>query len=190
MFTTDLTDEQLASLAKNNDKKAQDTLFSRYDKVIKSIIRRYIYCGNDDLYQVGAMGLLSAIKNYDRSSRFDSFAYACINNKVRSELRKNNSLKNQPLIDYVPLSGFGDGDSDKTEILVDVSSCPEATYIKKEKIKEVESIIKDSLSNLEYDILALFLQEYSYSEIASKTGKTEKAVDNALQRIRKKLRKI
>lgn len=188
MNLNDMTDEQLVEVAKTESGKAAEILVKRYDGLIKRIIRRYIYCGNDDLYQVGAMGLLSAIKNFDGVSKFDKFAYICINNKIRSELRKDNTKKNEPLIDYIPLSGYGDGDADKTEILVDVASCPEVQYIKKEKINEIENIIKDTLSDLEYKILALFLQEYSYEEIGKKIEKSGKSVDNALQRIRKKLR--
>ena len=88
----------------------------------------------------------------------------------------------------MPLTGYGDGDLDKTEIIIDVNLGPEATYLDKEKKQEIESLIRDTLSPLEYKILALFLQEYSYAEIGKKVNKSEKAVDNALQRIRKKLR--
>lgn len=184
----DLSDKQIAELAKTDKNKALETLLFRYDGVIRKIIRKYIFGGSDDLYQVGSMALLSAVKNYNGVSKFESFAYTCINNAIRSELRKNNSKKNSPLIDYVPLTGYGDGDLDKTEIIIDVNLGPEATYLDKEKKQEIESLIRDTLSRLEYKILALFLQEYSYAEIGEKVNKSEKAVDNALQRIRKKLR--
>ena len=184
----DFSDEQIVELAKTNINKALEILLLRYDSVIRKIIRKYIFSGSDDLYQVGAMGLLSAVNNFNGASKFESFAYTCINNAIRSELRKNNSKKNAPLIDYVPLSGYGDGDSDKTEIIIDVNLGPEATYLDKEKKQEIEFLIKDTLSQLEYKILALFLQEYTYAEIGNKVNKSEKAVDNALQRIRKKLR--
>lgn len=183
-----LSDEELVALAQTDKDKASETLIKRYDSTIKKIIRKYIFSGNDDLYQVGSIGLYSAIKNYDGVSKFESFAYACINNSIRSELRKNNSRKNQPLVDYVPLSGYGDGDSDKTEIIIDENLGPEERYLDKEKKQEIENVIKSQLSELEYKILALFLQEYSYQEIGLRIGKTDKAVDNALQRIRKKLR--
>ncbi len=183
-----LTDEQIIELAKTDKNKALEILLLRYDGVIRRIIRKYILGGSDDLYQVGAMALVSAVNNYNGVSKFESFAYTCINNAIRSELRKNNSKKNAPLIDYVPLTGYGDGDWDKTEILIDVNLGPEDTYLDKEIKQEIESVIKQTLSRLEYKILALFLQEYSYSEIGNKVNKSEKAVDNALQRIRKKLR--
>ncbi len=183
-----LSDEALVALAQS-DNQYSDEVFRRYDSAIKKLVRKYIYSGSDDLFQAGALGLYSAIKNYDGTSNFDSFAYTCINNSIRSELRKNNSKKNQPLIDYVPLTGYGDGDNDKTEILVDSSMGPEAQCLSNETKHEIEISIKESLSDLEYKILALFLQDYTYSEIGEKLLKSEKSVDNAVQRIRKKLRK-
>ena len=188
MVLEKLSDEELVALARIDKNKASETLLKRYDGIIKKIIRKYLFCVSDDLYQVGSIGLYSAIKNYDGVSKFESFAYTCINNSIRSELRKNNAKKNEPLVDYVPLTGYGDGDADKTEILIDEKLGPEDSYLDKEKKSEVEGVIRKELSDLEYKILALFLQEYSYQEIGEKIGKTSKAVDNALQRIRKKLR--
>lgn len=188
MVLEQMSDEELVKLARIDKNKASETIIKRYDGTIKKIIRKYIFSGNDDLYQVGSIGLYSAIQNFNGVSNFESFAYACINNSIRSELRKNNAKKNQPLVDYVPLSGYGDGDSDKTEILIDENLGPEALYIDNEKKQEIENLIRKELSQLEYNILALFLQEYSYQEIGDRIGKSDKAVDNALQRIRKKLR--
>ncbi len=183
-----LPDEKLIKLAKNGDNKASDTIVKRYDNLIKKIVRKYIYAGNDDLYQAGALGLCSAINNFDGVSIFESFAYTCINNAIRSELRKNNSKKNQPLIDYVPLTGYGDGDTDKTAVLVDSNMGPEDVCLDNERKSEIESNIEKVLSELEYNIFALFLQDYSYAEIGAKIGKDDKSVDNALQRIRRKLK--
>ncbi len=188
MSFDNLSDEQLINLSKNGDNKAMDAIIRRYDRQINNIVRKYIYAGNDDLYQVGALGLYSAINNYDGVSKFENFAYTCINNAIRSELRKNKSKKNQPLIDYVPLTGYSDGDTDKIAILVDSSMGPEDVCLDNERKKEIEKSIEESLSELEYNILALFLQDYSYTEIGARIGKDDKTVDNALQRIRKKLR--
>lgn len=188
MEVKNLSDEALVALVKFDNKQLSSEVFRRYDGVIKKLVRKYICFENDDLFQAGALGLYSAIKNYDGTSKFDSFAYTCINNSIRSELRKNNSKKNQPLIDYVPLTGYGDGDNDKTEILVDSSMGPEDLCLSNESKHEIEENIKECLSDLEYKILALFLQGHSYFEIAKRLSKTEKSVDNAIQRIRKKLR--
>ena len=188
MDLNSLSDEQLINLAKNGDNKASGVIVKRYDNLIKKIVRKYIYSGNDDLYQAGALGLCSAINNFDGVSIFENFAYICINNSIRSELRKNSTKKNQPLTDYVPLSGYGDGDSDKTVVLVDSSMGPEDVCLDNERKSEIEKNIEKILSELEYNIFALFLQDYSYTEIGARLGKDEKSVDNALQRIRKKLK--
>jgi RNA polymerase sporulation-specific sigma factor len=188
MNVKEMSDEALVLLAKEENKQAYEEIHKRYDGAIKKIVRKYIYCGNDDLYQVGSLGVYSAVKNFDGVSKFEGFAYTCINNAIRSELRKLNSKKNEPLIGYIPLTGYGDGDSDKMEILIDSGLTPEGVCLDKENKFEIEVCIKESLSKLEYKILALFLQDYSYNEIAIKINKTEKAVDNAIQRIRKKLR--
>ncbi len=188
MNLKEMSDEALVILAKGDSEQAYEEIHRRYDGTIKKIVRKYIYCGNDDLYQVGALGFYSAVKNFDAVSKFDSFAYTCINNAIRSELRKYNAKKNEPLIDYIPLTGYGDGDSDKMEILIDSGLTPEGVFLNNENKLEIEACIKESLSKLEYKILALFLQGFTYLEIANKINKTEKTVDNALQRIRKKLR--
>ena len=86
------------------------------------------------------------------------------------------------------MTGYGDGDSDKTVVLVDSSMGPEDVCLDNERKSEIENNIEKILSELEYNIFALFLQDYSYTEIGARLGKDEKSVDNALQRIRKKLK--
>ena len=104
MEVKNLSDEALVALVKFDNKQLSSEVFRRYDGVIKKLVRKYICFENDDLFQAGALGLYSAIKNYDGTSKFDSFAYTCINNSIRSELRKNNSKKNQPLFEYFSIS--------------------------------------------------------------------------------------
>ncbi|MBQ7235891.1 MAG: sigma-70 family RNA polymerase sigma factor, partial [Clostridia bacterium] len=149
------------------------------------------YCSDadrDDLRQVGAMALYSAVDNYNGQSNFKAFAYTCINNSVLSALRSNNRKKNEPLKNYIPLSGFGDGDMDKSEVIVDIQAGPEDFLIDSEKREEVETTIKNTLSELEFKIFNLNIQGYTYEEISKKIGKDDKSVDNAIQRIRRKLR--
>ena len=185
-----LTDEELVNIAKRDKGKPFETIIERYDKIIRAIVNKY-FCldvDRDDLRQVSLMALSSAVDGYNGQGNFQAYAVTCINNAVLSALRSSNRKKNEPLKNYIPLSGYGDGDSDKTEVLVDFNVGPEDFLIDNEKKNETEKLIKESLSQLEYKIFALSIQGYSYEEIGNKINKTAKSVDNALQRIRKKLR--
>ncbi|MBE7083741.1 MAG: sigma-70 family RNA polymerase sigma factor [Clostridiales bacterium] len=185
-----LTDEELAGIAKNDKSKPFEVLLERYDKNVRAIVNKY-FCldaDRDDLRQVGLLALSSAVDGYNEQGSFQAYACACINNAVLSALRSNNRKKNEPLRNYIPLSGYGDGDTDKTEVLVDFNVGPEDFLIDNEKKNETEKLIKDTLSELEYKIFALSIQGYSYEEIGNKIDKSGKSVDNALQRIRRKLR--
>ena len=185
-----MTDEELVALAKRDKGKPFEILIGRYDIIIRLIVSKY-YCSDadrDDLRQVGAMALYSAVDNYNGQSNFKAFAYTCINNSVLSALRSNNRKKNEPLKNYIPLSGFGDGDMDKSEVIVDIQAGPEDFLIDSEKREEVETTIKNTLSELEFKIFNLNIQGYTYEEISKKIGKDDKSVDNAIQRIRRKLR--
>ncbi len=190
MSLDNLLDEELVALAKDDKGKPFEILTVKYDKVIRSVVNKY-FCldaDRDDLYQVGLIALSNAVDNYNNSFNFQTFAYTCIQNKVLSALRSKNSKKNQALKNYIPLSGYGDGDMDKTEVLVDSKIGPEEFFIDNESKDEIELSIKETLSKLEYKIFALHIQGFSYEEIGNKIGKSTKSVDNAIQRIRKKLR--
>lgn len=187
-----MSDEELAVYAKKDKKKPFEILFSRYKNNIDSIIRTKI-SGNisgvdyDDLLQESALALDSAVDNYDGKSRFKSFACTCISNRVLSALRYSGRRKNEPLKNYVPLSGYTDEDVDKTDVLIDSKVGPEDLLINNEKKLEMETLIESSLSELEYKVFLLHRQGFSYSEIAIEIGQTIKVVDNAMQRVRKKL---
>ena len=95
--------------------------------------------------------------------------------------------KNKPLNNYISLSGFTDGDADKNQIMIDWNYGPEESFLNSEAESELKEIIVKSLSRFEYLILVYYLKGYSYRELSDIFNKNEKAVDNALQRIRKKL---
>jgi RNA polymerase sporulation-specific sigma factor len=187
-----MSDEELAVFAKNDKKKPFEILFSRYKNNIDLIIRSKI-TGNvsgvdyDDLLQECALALDSAVDSYDGQSRFKAFACTCISNRVVSALRGSGRRKNEPLKNYVPLSGYADEDVDKSGVLIDSKVGPEDMFINNEKKLEMESLIKSSLSELEYKVFILHGQGFSYDEIAKEIDQTAKVVDNAMQRVRKKL---
>ena len=127
MVYTELTDEQLVEIAKTDKGKPFEVLISRYDKIILRIVNK-CYClssDRDDLKQIAFMALSTAVDNFMGDSNFQSYAYTCINNSVLTALRSTNRKKNEPLKNYLPLSGFGEGDNDKTDIIVDSQIGPE-----------------------------------------------------------------
>ena len=182
------TDEELVILAKNNDAEAIETLMERYKSVVKAVTHSLYLSGGDseDLLQEGMVGIFKAIATYNGKTPFSTYVFTCVKNNVLSAVRKYGSNKNLPLKNYISLSGCGEG-ADKPEIVISDGFDPETDYINKESEKELKSNIKKILSGMEYRILTLYLQGFSYSEIGSALGKTSKTADNAIQRIRKKV---
>ena len=184
----DKTDEELVILARDNDAEAIETLMERYKSVVKAVTHSLYLSGGDseDLLQEGMVGIFKAVATYNGKSPFSSYVFTCVKNNVLSAVRKYGSNKNLPLKNYISLSGFGEG-ADKPEIVISDGFDPETDYINKESEKELKSNIKKILSSMEYKILTLYLQGFSYSEIGAALGKTSKTADNAIQRIRKKV---
>ncbi len=186
-----LTDIELVNLAKT-DNNALSYVFKKYDKMLKSICRQfYLVSGdNDDLLQEGMIGLFNAINTYNAKNQFSTYAYRCIKNSVLTAINKSNCNKNKPLNNFISLSGTDDDDVDKNLFFSDLKHNPEETFIKQEAEIELVNKIKDTLSKLEGEILDLYLKGYSYQDIAEKSNKNAKSIDNAIQRIRKKLKSI
>ena len=189
MDIINLSDEELALLVQKNDTEACEELLNRYKQHVVSWVRAYfLTCGDsEDLVQEGMVAVFSAINTFNGKSKFKTYANACVKNRIFSVIKNSKRLKNQPLDNYISLSGWADNDSDKTEIIIDTAFGPEERFINSEAEKELISIIRGNLSDYEYRILFLYLHGYSYSEIEEKLSKTRKSVDNALQRIRKKI---
>lgn len=188
-----LTDEELVFLAQKEDKQATSILIERYKNIVKATSRSYFLIGgdNDDLFQEGLIGLFNAILSFNGKSSFKSYAYTCVRNSIVSVIRSYNALKHQPLINYISISPLSDADSDKTNFVIDENVFdPETDFINKESIEELKNKISLILSKLENMILSLYLQGFSYMEIAEKTDKNVKSIDNAIQRIRNKVSAI
>lgn len=186
-----LTDEKLLELCtgENADEEALGALLMRYKHTVNSVARAYFLSGGDtdDLLQEGMIGVFKAISTYNGKSSFKNYAYKCIKTTILSAVKKSGRLKNRPLYNYVPLTAEEGDDADKNSFLSDDSFDPEERYINDEAEKELKARIKEGLSDLEFKILSLYLAGYSYREIAEKTDKSVKSVDNAVQRIRKKI---
>ena len=184
-----LTDEELAVKAKS-DGSAFEKISERYKKAVKSCARKYFLVGGeeDDLIQEGTIGLFKAITTYDGVTSFKAYALLCIKSGIISAVRKSTSNKNKALNYYIPI--YIDDDGDKTSYIKGEISDPEEEYVNSEVAKEFMASVKKALSSYEYEILRLYLYGYSYDEIAKSQGKEVKSVDNAVQRIRKKIAKV
>jgi RNA polymerase sporulation-specific sigma factor len=140
---------------------------------------------SEDLIQEGMIGLISAIRSYNpqNSASFKTYAERCIKNRLYSAIRAAGRQKNSPLNESVPIefAMFSDDDT---------SLDPERIVIAREASDDIITRAKSELSGLENEILGYYLDGMSYGDIAAETGKTVKSVDNAVQRIRKKLTRL
>ena len=185
-----LSDEQLQALAASGDSGAEDILARRYVRQVRICARPFFLAGGDseDLIQEGMLGLLMAVREYDpgKGVLFRTYAEICIRNRIQSAIRSAARKKHAPLNDGVPLDIVL---SDESQSLGEpfFSRSPEEQVLARETEKELISASAERLSDLEARILSLYLDGLSYQEMAAVTGRDAKAVDNAVQRIRKKL---
>ncbi len=187
-----LSDEELVVLANSGADKedALLTLMNRYKHAVISVARAYFLNGGDtdDLVQEGMIGVFRAISTYDKNKgQFSSYAFLCIKSGILTAVKRGNSLKNSPLKNYVSISGLDDDSIDKTLVISDLTFDPAERVIGKEAETELKILISKTLSKLEYNILVYYLDGYSYTEIGDKMNKPIKSVDNAIQRIKRKI---
>ena len=181
------SDNELICMARQGNDSAEDELAKRYSKLVRICARPYFLVGGDseDLIQEGMLGLLSAIRKYDCSANasFKTYAEQCIHNRIISAIESAARRKHIPLNDGISLD-----DLDNHYVSNDSFFCrqPEEQILAKEQQSEINSKREVLLSRLEKQVLAMYLEGLSYKEIADKLNKSEKSVDNAIQRIRKK----
>lgn len=182
-------DQALVQRAKNGDTDALAQLITRFLPLIKNRAARYSFVGleQDDFVQEGLIGLFTAVKNYDagRSASFRTYANLCIYSRMISCLNDLLSKKHLPLNDYLPIDSLN---TSHQEILSQGESDPLEMYLRREEAQIRQEKIKTLLSGLEQETLTLYLSGHSYEEMAKLLHCTTKAVDNALQRVRRKLR--
>jgi len=186
---TKRTDEELVRAYKNGEKGAFNELYENYSKMAMRIIslKKLFIVGadTDDVVQEAMKGLMKAVDTYNGSSPFKNYACRCMLAEVISAVRSSTAKKNQPLTNYVSIT-----EDALPHDIVDtgLSNNPEASFMANEGIKTLQGIIKNTLSKLESEILDLYLTGCSYQEIADKLGKPVKSIDNAMQRVRTKLK--
>lgn len=200
-----MQDEELvAEFQQQGDIKAMDELFRRYKNLVQKKADHYFLRGGDkeDLIQEGMIGLFKAIRDYDgsKNARFRTFATTCIRGKILSAVQTDTRKKNEPLNNAYPLEKQGSTDNTDDpdrkgrdhlaeESAKDVDPVVEE-LIGAEESKEIAREIKAALTAKEKKVLQQYLQLKSHEEMAETLGCDKKSIDNAMQRVRKKLNKI
>lgn len=186
-----ITNEELVEKIKVGDEEALDQLFSRFQLHIQKLARSYFLFGGDhqDLVQEAMIGLYSACNSYKKEmfTSFYSFACLCMKRRVLSAIKSAGRNKNKALNES--LSIYGMMEDDHVELYIPQNILfPDEKIEQNEKYEEVKEIIVKTLSKLELKILSLYLKGLSYEEISQKLDITKKSVDNALSRIKNKLK--
>ena len=193
-----IREQEILERARNGNQDALEELMKLYKNFVRIKAKTYFIMGADkeDIVQEGMIGLFKAIRDYDESkmTSFRSFAELCITRQMITAVKTANRQKHVPLNSYVSLNKpIYDGESEKTLLDIIESSMisdPEALIISQEELKAIHDKMKSMLSSLETDVLVLYLRGRSYSQISQALKITHKSIDNALQRIKKKLEKF
>ncbi|MDR3598704.1 RNA polymerase sporulation sigma factor SigH [Clostridium sp.] len=193
----DKSDEEVIVLVKNGDNRAQEYLISKYENFVKSKAKAYFLIGADkeDIYQEGMIGLYKAIRDFnpEKSTSFKAFAEICVIRQIITAIKTATRQKHIPLNTYVSLNKpIYEEESERTllDVLVGLKiSDPEELMISKEQMDYIEEKISKVLSDLELEVLTSYLDGKSYQEIASSLERHSKSIDNALQRVKRKLEK-
>lgn len=190
-------DEEIVNEAKKGNRRAQEYLISKYENFVKAKAKSYFLIGADkeDIYQEGMIGLYKAIRDFksDKLTSFKAFAEICVTRQIITAIKTATRQKHIPLNTYISLNKpIYEEESDRT--LIDVLSelkitDPEELIIGKEQLKHMEGEMAKVLSDLEMEVLQSYLDGKSYQEIACDLDRQAKSIDNALQRVKRKLEK-
>lgn len=197
MQLSGLSDEQIVELSRSGNANATDYLIEKYKNFVKSRARTYFLIGADkeDLIQEGMIGLYKAIRdyNFEKLATFKGFAEICITRQIITAIKTATRQKHMPLNSYISLNKPVYEDESE-RMMIDMIAekeyfNPEEIMITKEHFGDMLKKMSTVLSKYEWKVMNLFLDGKSYSEIAKKLDKSEKSIDNALQRIKKKVEK-
>jgi len=190
-----MTDDDVLRAMRGGDGSAQDYLLDKYKPLVRLKSRAYFIAGadRDDIIQEGMIGLYKAMQDYDsaRGAGFRAFALLCITRQMQTAVKQALRRKHGPLNSYVSLhASTADNDADATlaaRLPAPMTDNPEETLLSREAKESMETRIGASLSPFECRVLALYLHGQSYIDIAAAMNCGTKAVDNALQRVRRKI---
>ena len=185
-----VSDEELIARLRAGETAIEDYLMEKYKGLVRQKARAMFLIGGDtdDLIQEGMIGLFKAVRDFqtDKEASFATFARVCIDRQIYSAIQNSNRQKHQPLNSYISLS---EQDGENEEHLGDNwGENPESIIIDQENVQDLEQEITATLSPMENQVLEYYLAGNGYGEIARIMGKTPKSIDNALQRIRIKIR--
>ncbi|MGI6129473.1 MAG: RNA polymerase sporulation sigma factor SigH [bacterium] len=193
----EIQDEELVSQARDGSEVALEALINKYKNFVRAKARSYFLVGADreDIIQEGMIGLYKAVRDFrdDKLSSFRAFAELCVTRQIITAIKTATRQKHIPLNSYVSLNKpIYDEDSDRT--LMDVISGvhvtdPEELVINREEFDAIENKMGEILSDLEWKVLVSYLEGRSYQEIAVELNRHVKSIDNALQRVKRKLEK-
>jgi len=191
------TDEELVKYSREGIKEATEELLNRYQNLVKAKCRMYFLIGaeKDDIYQEGMIGLFKAVRDFDETKypAFKLFAELCITRQVITAIKTASRQKHIPLNTYISLNKPVYEENDERTLLDTIAnsfiSDPEEVMITKEEFENALNVITGCLSPFEYKVLNLYLEGRSYQEIAEMIHKDVKSIDNALQRVKKKIEK-
>lgn len=194
---TEMIDEEVVDSAKLGDDRASEFLINKYRNFVRVKAKSYFLIGADreDIIQEGMIGLYKAIRDFrkDKLSSFRAFAELCITRQIITAIKTATRQKHIPLNSYISLNKpIYDEDSDRT--LLDVISSikvsdPEELFINQESSATIRARIRKNLSDLEHRVLNAYLEGKSYQEMANELNRHVKSIDNALQRVKRKLEK-
>lgn len=192
-----MLDEEIVLISRDDNPMAEEYLIHKYRNYVKAKAKSYFLIGadKDDIYQEGMIGLYKAIRDFkpDKLSSFRAFAELCITRQIITAIKTATRQKHIPLNSYVSLNKpIYDEESDRT--LMDILSTihisdPEELIISREERLKIEKKMAEVLSDLEIDVLKCYLDGKSYQEIACDLDRHAKSIDNALQRVKRKLEK-
>ena len=195
------SDEELMIYLRDGETGIMDFIMDKYKNLVKSKAKSMYILGadRDDLIQEGMIGLFKAVRDFDsgRDASFFTFADLCISRQMYTAVQASRRQKHIPLNTYISLYATAKEDfsqSDEDRELVNIlarksEQSPEEMLIDKENVEQLEKAIEKELSSFEKQVLDLYLTGMSYTQIARVLGRDEKSTDNALQRIKNKLRK-
>ena len=194
----ELEDNVLVGLVQGGDERGLEILLARYRNFARSKARSYFLAGSDkeDVVQEGMIGLYKAIRDFDleQETPFRAFAELCISRQILTAIKTANRNKHQPLNSSISLDApaYAGETSDKSvadNLIAPSMTDPAELLISAEEIDAIRTSMRDSLTELEGDVLRLYMDGKSYEEIAGALGNHVKSIDNALQRIKRKLQR-
>lgn len=194
-----ISDEELIVRLRDGENQITDYIIEKYKDLVRQKTKSMYILGadHDDLLQEGMIGLFKAIRDYDagRDASFYTFADLCITRQVYTAIQASNRKKHSFLNTYVSLYEKKDGMGDESLELIQAlvsndAKNPEEMVIDQENLESLENCIEQELSSFEMQVLELYLTGMSYTEIARVLGKTDKATDNAMHRVKTKIKSL